>query len=195
MMSLIGLDFTMRKVPKSHFSYDDFLHFNVSLPWKPRNSYWDISFFWPGGFDFWPMTFIYKLDLEILPLGLHVKIQVRMLVHLSERVRRKSEKDRHTDRRLHCPLMRHVMTRILYSLGFYHVWLSPMMNSIWTILCMLQGKFWKFITRQTRRYLAQFIISISTSDVTSSGPVSCIQCRKHSMCEVLWKIIHFLHLV
>ncbi len=38
------------------------------------------SVFWPGDLDLWPMTLTFKLDLDILSLDLHTKIQVRMSV-------------------------------------------------------------------------------------------------------------------
>ena len=35
---------------------------------------------WPRGLDLWPMTLTYQIDLDILPLDLHAKIQVCMFV-------------------------------------------------------------------------------------------------------------------
>ena len=54
----------------------------VSLPWQPWNSYWDSwlnaqwMFFWRGDPDPLSMTLTYEVDLDILPLDLHTKIQV-----------------------------------------------------------------------------------------------------------------------
>ncbi len=40
-----------------------------------------LKIFWPRDFALWPMTLTYKLDLNIHPLDLFAKIQVRMSVH------------------------------------------------------------------------------------------------------------------
>ncbi len=42
--------------------------------------------FWPSDLDHWPMTLTFELDLDVLPLDLHTKIQVCMSVRLAVRV-------------------------------------------------------------------------------------------------------------
>ncbi len=64
--------------------------------------------FWPCDLDLWPMTLTYKLDLDILPLDLHAKFQVRMSVRLAVRVVTDTQTDTHTHRRCQNYYTRHV---------------------------------------------------------------------------------------
>ena len=50
--------------------------------------------FWPRDLDLWPMALTFGLELDILPLDIHAKIQVCMSVRSAVRVRRT---DGHTD--------------------------------------------------------------------------------------------------
>ncbi len=63
------------------------------------SSQWDVPMhiFWPNDLDLWPMTLTYELDLDILPLELHAKIQVCMSVR-SARIVRRTDTHTHTDR-------------------------------------------------------------------------------------------------
>ncbi len=79
----------------------------VPIPHDLINYLWDVTFppkecihfentprHIPHDLELWPMTLTYKLDLDILPLDLHAKIQVRLSVRSAVRVRRT---DGHTD--------------------------------------------------------------------------------------------------
>ena len=55
-----------------------------------------IEHFWPHDLDLWPMTLTYELDLDILPLDLNAKIQVRMYVRSFTRVLTHGPTDTHT---------------------------------------------------------------------------------------------------
>ena len=52
--------------------------------------------FWPHDLDLGPMTLTYELDLDILPLDLNAKIQVRMSV-CSEVILRRTHTHTQTD--------------------------------------------------------------------------------------------------
>ncbi len=64
--------------------------------------------FWPSDLDLWPLTLIFELDLDILPLDLHAKIQVRMSVRSARRV--VTHTHTHTDRHTH----RHTVPKLLH---------------------------------------------------------------------------------
>ncbi len=68
-------------------------------PWYLMNTFFSLNIFysrithnmyilfWPGDLDLWPMTLTFELDLDIQPLDLHTKIQVRMFVRSPVRAR------------------------------------------------------------------------------------------------------------
>ncbi len=76
--------------------------------WLLLNYYDEISQkngFWPGDLDLWPMTLTFKLDLDILPLDLHTKIQGCTFVRSPLRAR-------HTD--THTQTDRETMPKLLH---------------------------------------------------------------------------------
>ncbi len=84
-----------------------------------------IELFWPCDVDLWPMTLTYLLDVDILPLDLHAKIQVCMSVRSPRRVRRMHTHTyglrrliTHTDVCSLCATCNHM--RALYPLLIFH---------------------------------------------------------------------------
>ncbi len=57
--------------------------------------------FWSGDLDLWPMTLTSQLDLDILPLDLHAKIQVRMSVSSAVRAGQTNSPTRTMSKLLH----------------------------------------------------------------------------------------------
>ena len=95
--------------------FNDFLVKKMHTLWKHLASYsWISSLTGPSGqccqkamerpnehfltrdLDLWPMTLTYEVHLDILPLDLHAKIQVRTSVRSAVRVVTDTQMDRHT---------------------------------------------------------------------------------------------------
>ncbi len=74
-----------------HFVYVELYSSVASLAAASMTSsfigYWQSkNVFWPCDLDIWHLTLTFELNLDILPLDLHVEIQVRLYVCLAVRV-------------------------------------------------------------------------------------------------------------
>ncbi len=77
--------------------------------------------FWPRDLDLWPMTLTYELDLDILPLDVHAKIQVCMSVRSAVRVRRK---DGHTHTQTHRQCQNYYTRHVSETWGVISGWVT-----------------------------------------------------------------------
>ncbi len=76
---------------------------------------WNI--FWPAGdLDLWPTILTYECGLDILPLDLHTKNQVRIFVCSAVRVETYRHTDRQTDTQMMSKLVHPSLTRVVMIL-------------------------------------------------------------------------------
>ncbi len=101
----IGSDIKTKK-PHTLWKHPTWYSWVSSLAFR---SQWSVpmNIFWPRHLDLWPTTLTYERDLDILPLDLHAKIQVRMSVCSLRRATQ-------THRQTHTHTHTHTISKLLH---------------------------------------------------------------------------------